>query len=228
MNTDIKDKKEKIKKSFFSKSTEEISDRKLLEGIIAVAFSCDNAKAISDSLFAKYNTLGNIVKADVPSLLKLDGINEQMAVFISLHYSLRQKMMSERNFKITNLSSLDARKAYGANLLRAQKTEAVAVINLDKNMDIISSSVISHGSANFSQVSPSELIKAVMYEQPKYIIIMHNHPDGDSNPSLQDFNFTVNAKEIFNSVGFKLIDHVIIGSDSEYSMSESSDKYFTD
>lgn len=136
--------------------------------------------------------------------------------------------MTEQNAKITNLSSISMRKKYGANLLRGKKLEAIAIVNLDKYMDIIGSHIISEGTANFSQVNPVELIKAVMYDQPEYIIIMHNHPDGNSSPSLQDFSFTVSTKETLNSVGFKLIDHIIIGSETEYSMSESAKSYLTD
>lgn len=228
MNTDIKNKKEKIKRDFLSGSAGDISDRELLEGIITVAFSTDRAQNITNALFSKYNSLGNILKADVASLLKIDGISEKMAVFISMLHPTMQRMMSERNEEIKNLSTVNARKSYCANMLRGRKFEALAVINLDENMNIISSRIVSEGSANFSQVSPTELIKSVMYDQPEYIIITHNHPGGSSEPSLQDFNFTINAKEIFNSVGFKLIDHIIIGSNSEYSMSESANKYFID
>ena len=228
MNTDIKDKKEKIKKEFFTSSSEAISDKELLENVLTVAFSSDKAEKITASLFEKYSTLGNILNADAQSLLKIDEINEKTAVFISMLHPMMQRIMTERNKAISNLSAISSRKEYGANLLRGRKLESPAIICLDKNMDIISCRIIGEGAANFSQVNPVQLVKAVMYDQPEFVIIMHNHPSGGSSPSLQDFNFTVNAKEIFNSVGFKLIDHIIIGADDEYSMSESAGKYFTD
>ncbi len=228
MGAQIKVDKEKIKQEILNQGYDNIDDAELLKSVIALAFSSSEADKITKSLFDKYDNLSNILKADAHSLLKVEGINEQMAVFISMLHPIRQRVMTEQNAKITNLSSISMRKKYGANLLRGKKLEAIAIVNLDKYMDIIGSHIISEGTANFSQVNPVELIKAVMYDQPEYIIIMHNHPDGNSSPSLQDFSFTVSTKETLNSVGFKLIDHIIIGSETEYSMSESAKSYLTD
>ena len=70
---------------------------------------------------------------------------------------------------------------------------------------------ISHGSVNSSIVSPREVFQKALLANAVSIIVMHNHPSGDSTPSREDIEVTRRLSEAGKIVGVELLDHIIVG-----------------
>lgn len=71
-----------------------------------------------------------------------------------------------------------------------------------------------------SVAHPREIFKAAIKYASARIIIAHNHPSGNPEPSEADFQFTQRMKEAGNIIGIDLLDHFIIGDDSYISLKE--------
>lgn len=79
---------------------------------------------------------------------------------------------------------------------------------------------VSVGSINSSIVHPREVLKTAILSNSTSIICMHNHPSGDSTPSIDDINTTRRLEEASQILGISLLDHIISGKSDYYSFKE--------
>lgn len=79
---------------------------------------------------------------------------------------------------------------------------------------------VSRGSINESIVHPREIFKRALTNNATSIVVAHNHPSGDPNPSKEDINITNRLKECGKLLGINLIDHIIIGDEKYVSLKE--------
>lgn len=99
--------------------------------------------------------------------------------------------------------------------------ENLIVCCLDVKNKPINVSIVSTGSINSSVVHPREVFKTAILSNANSIIVAHNHPSGDTEPSQDDFNITLRLKECGKILGITLLDHIIIG-DGYYSFKEDN------
>ena len=92
---------------------------------------------------------------------------------------------------------------------------------LDGKNRIASCNVVSMGSLNQSIVHPREVFKAAILSNAAAVIIAHNHPTGDPDPSREDIEITRRIKEAGDILGIKLLDHIIVGDGCHRSFAES-------
>ncbi len=97
--------------------------------------------------------------------------------------------------------------------------EKMYCIFLDTKNKIIAIEELSSGSISSSPVYPRELLKTVLEKRATSVILVHNHPSGDINPSFEDFKITAKVNVALTSIDVQLHDHLIIG-DRYYSFAE--------
>ncbi|TLQ49510.1 DNA repair protein RadC [Ruoffia tabacinasalis] len=102
------------------------------------------------------------------------------------------------------------------------KEEILVVLLLNTKNEIIKMEQIFKGTVNSSIAHPREIFrKAVQYETAR-IVVAHNHPSGDSEPSGADIQFTKRMVECGDLMGIELLDHVIIGKLDSISLREAT------
>jgi DNA repair protein RadC len=109
----------------------------------------------------------------------------------------------------------------GKRFLEESDREQLLVCCLDAKSQPTAINVVSVGNLNNSLVHPREVFKPAILSNSASIILFHNHPTGDPTPSKEDTNITERLKECGAILGIKLIDHIIIGDNSYYSLKEN-------
>ena len=104
--------------------------------------------------------------------------------------------------------------------LREESKEHFIVLHLDTKNRIACKETVSIGSLDQSIVHPREVFKTALLSNAASIILIHNHPSGDTQPSTADLVITKRLSECGQLLGIKVLDHIIIG-DSFYSMTEN-------
>jgi DNA repair protein RadC len=107
----------------------------------------------------------------------------------------------------------DAAAAFNA-LVGDPDRENFVVIMLDAKNKITGLHVVSQGSLNQSVVHPRETFKAAILANAAAIILAHNHPSGETNPSHEDKEITKRLREAGDLLGIKVLDHVIVDTES--------------
>ena len=103
--------------------------------------------------------------------------------------------------------------------LRLEAKEHFIALHLDGKNRITCLDRVSVGSLNQSIVHPRELFKTACLSSAAAILLLHNHPTGDTTPSSEDLEITRRIKEAGDLLGIKVLDHIIIG-DSYLSFAE--------
>ena len=99
--------------------------------------------------------------------------------------------------------------------MRHLEREEVRILMLDNKSRFLADQVISTGTATASPVSTREIFREALRHNASYLIVLHNHPSGDSTPSRQDIITTKRLRDAADLMNLPLLDHIIIG-DREY------------
>ncbi len=104
--------------------------------------------------------------------------------------------------------------------IRARSKEHFIIFYLDVRNQIIRKEIVSIGTLNMSVVHPREVFENAIRHSCAQIVISHNHPSGDPNPSDEDTELTHRLLEAGKILGIEIIDHVIVAKESYYSFQE--------
>ena len=109
----------------------------------------------------------------------------------------------------------DAVKLIGQELSEMDR-EVVCIINLKSDGTPINCTFASMGALDRSVAHPRELLKATILSNASTMIMVHNHPSGNLDPSVEDSMLTDRMVKLCDLVGVPLVDHVIVGGDNSF------------
>ena len=94
--------------------------------------------------------------------------------------------------------------------------EHLVVVCLNAKLKAVSHSIVSIGTLNETIAHPRDIFRPAIHLNAYAIVVMHNHPSGDSNPSAADYRITKRLKEAADLLQISLIDHFIVGDQGKY------------
>jgi len=97
--------------------------------------------------------------------------------------------------------------------LARERVEQFRVLFLDTKNRLIADEAQARGTVNHTPVYPREVVKRALELHATALILVHNHPSGDSTPSRADIEMTAEVKAAAAALGIVLHDHLIIGRD---------------
>jgi DNA repair protein RadC len=106
--------------------------------------------------------------------------------------------------------------------LRMETKEHFIVLHLDAKNKILCQDVVSIGTGNSSLVSAKEVMKTALLSSAEALILVHNHPSGDTKPSQEDIQVTKKISKAAELFSIRVLDHIVIG-DNYYSFAENGD-----
>ena len=190
---------------------EALSAQELLALIIGRGIPKKSVMNISQELLARFGNIKAISQASIEALSEIRGVGLAKAAQIKACFELgkRQDLEPElKNYDIKNPQSVV--KAIRASIKDKAK-EHFKLILLDTRNKIIGISTISIGTLNASLVHPREIFKEAIIHNSASVVLAHNHPSGDPEPSEEDLTITKRLVESGKILGIEVIDHIIIG-----------------
>lgn len=200
-----------------------LSDSELLAIIIQSGTSKINSIEIAKMLLSQ-NTNGlkgfeYIAKSSIQELTTYPGIGKTKAIQIKACIEIA-KRYKEIEYNLNKIKS--PQDVY--NLLKYEmrdlEVEEIKVIILNSKAIIKSITVVSKGALNSSCITMKEILSEPIKQMAASIIIVHNHPSGDTTPSRADVTFTKNVVENARLFDIEVMDHIVIGKDNYTSIKE--------
>jgi DNA repair protein RadC len=199
---------------------EMLSDAELLAIIIRSGNKTETSVSLSQRVIKEQGGLVSLHNASLEQLRSISGIGRVKAVQIKAVMELSKRISSYGlNNKAVVKSPLDISRLLMEEM-RHLKKEVFKVILLSTKNQVIKHINISVGSLNASIVHPREVFSEVVKSGCSSIIMVHNHPSGDPEPSSEDIGTTARLVEAGNILGIKVLDHVIIGDGKYISLKE--------
>ncbi|MCX7724802.1 MAG: DNA repair protein RadC [Thermodesulfovibrio sp.] len=210
---------EKPRERLIRYGVENLSDAQLLAIILRTG---SNKKSVIDTaveLIQSFGGLRGLSEASVGELRKFKGLGIAKIAQIKASFELGRRALSEKGAQ-KFFNSADTVYKYYYPKLKGLKKEIFITVLLDTKLKLIKEVKVSEGILNQSLIHPREVFKEAVRESAYAIILLHNHPSGDPTPSEQDMDITRKLKEASEILDIPILDHVIIGDGSYFSMKE--------
>ncbi len=157
----------------------------------------------------------------IRDLMEIPGIGEVKAVKIKCIAELAVRMAREKAKETLRFEQPETVATYFMEEMRHEEKEKILLLSLDNKLKLVEKYVLSVGTVNASLLSPREVFVQAFKAKASYIMLLHNHPSGDSHPSSQDIIITKKIKKAGELVEIKLLDHIIIGDGNYTSLKEN-------
>ena len=214
---------EKPRERFIKYGKENISNNELIEIILKSGTRKSGLKEISHNILSSVNNISELKNMEVNTLSKIDGMSKVKAIELLAAIELGRRVYEEENYnELVSLTNPSSIINYFHSLFKDEKQERFYVIYLDNQKKYIDKKLLFTGTVNYSLVHPREIFKEAYLLSASSIICIHNHPSGNSSPSINDIELTKKIKEISNLHGILLLDHIIIGRNNYYSFYEDN------
>nr|WP_229953632.1 DNA repair protein RadC [Parasphingorhabdus litoris] len=192
-------------------------DHELIEYLLAIAIPRRDTKPLAKELIDTFGSFSALLTADAASISKAPGMGETSTAAIKIVQAAALRLISEPMREQPVLTSwqalLDYLRADMAHLVH----ERVRVLHLDSKNRLIRDELVSEGSIDQAAIYTREVIKRALELGSAAIILVHNHPSGDSAPSRQDIAITKDICDAGRKLGIAVHDHIIIGLDGHTS-----------
>jgi DNA repair protein RadC len=199
-----------------------LSDAELLAILINSGTREKSAVDVGRELLLKVNNnLNSLGKLTIPELKSLDGIGTARAVTIAAALELgRRRKLTETPEIIQIRSSKDVSDIFQP-LLADLPHEEFWVLFLNRSNRIINRMKLSQGGISGTVTDVRMVMKKAIEYLASGIIVCHNHPSGNLNPSESDTNITRKIKEAGNLMDIQLLDHLIITEKDYFSFADN-------
>ena len=204
---------------------ENLSNEELLSIILKNGTKSKSVKDLALEILNKYD-LNNLKDISFYELLKIKGIGKVKAIELISSIELGKRIFvngrSIKREKWSNPKNIYLNNKY---LFLDKKQECFYCFYFNNNQELIERRLLFVGTINRSCVHPREIFKYAYLNSASSIVCIHNHPSGNVFPSKEDIRFTKSIKEIGDTFGIPIIDHIIVGDEGYYSFYEEREEF---
>ncbi len=202
--------RERLRALYLSGGMENAPDHNLLELLLSIIIPRKDVKPLAYALINTFGSIEGVINASPQDLMTVKGIGESTAIAISLIKKIHSRVVKNRNNDVKRIINLYDAKIYCANELADEPVEKIIQITTKNSGAIINKYVVGVGCANCTGVDCRAILKNALNDNAAYVLLAHNHPNGDPFPSAHDIDFTFRIKNMLKEVKVDFIDHIIV------------------
>lgn len=211
---------ERPRERLIEKGPGALTEAELLAIIIRDGTRKESALDIARRLLAEAGSLRQIAAMSVPELRKIRGIGPARAAQVKAALELAARIDGTILKRGERFTSSRAVFEHFHPRIRDAKQECFYVVLLDVKNRIQKVVNVSTGGLSVAIVNPRDVLKHAVAESASAVIVVHNHPSGDPEPSPDDIHVTRRIKEACDLTGIRFLDHVIVGEEGYVSLAD--------
>lgn len=213
---------ERPREKLLAFGAENLSNAELLAILINCGIHGKTALDLARELLNQFQSLRKIFTVDFNTFSKNPGMGLTKYAQIQASLELVKRYFNETIEKdnLNIISQPEDVKKFLLAKLRDHEQEVFACLFLNSKHKIIRFEKMFHGSINSANVYPREIVKRALQHNAAAIIVAHNHPSGDTEPSQADKQLTEQLDQTLTLVDIRLLDHFVIGDNKVLSFAE--------
>jgi len=210
--------RERLRQRLLSGGAEALADYELLEYLLFAAIRQGDTKPLAKALIAHFGSFAAVMNAEPSALTQVKGMGQASAASLHAVALAARRMARGAVQEQPVLGSWQALLDYLAIDMSHLKHERVRVLYLDTRNRLILDHLASEGSVDEAAIHPREVIRRAFDIGATALILVHNHPSGDPEPSRADIAITNRIAEAGRLLGVTVHDHVIVGRGTHVSL----------
>lgn len=199
--------------------SEALSSQELLALILGRGIRGESVMVTAQRILSAFGNVKNISQASLEELSSIRGIGPAKAAQLKASFELAKRKEEVSGENISIKTSKDVLKLVRPRL-KDKKKEHFLVLSIDTRSTLIRMGNISIGTLDANLVHPREVFKEAIQSLASSIILVHNHPSGNPEPSDADIEITKRIVKTGGVIGIDILDHIIIAKDRFYSFKE--------
>lgn len=201
----------RLRKRLIEGGPDALLDHELVEYLLALALPRRDTKPLAKKLIKQFGGYGALLAADAEAIARVSGISEGAVAALKIAQASALRLLKSQLAERPLLGSWQALLDYLHADMAHNPVERVRVLYLNSKNMLIRDEAMSEGSVDEAAVYVREIMRRALDCHATALIIVHNHPSGDPQPSQQDIRLTRDMIEAGRHLKITIHDHVIIG-----------------
>ena len=200
---------------------ETLTDAELTAIFLRAGYQGKSAVDIARELLAEHGNLRNLLNAPKHRLLACKGIGPANYAQLQAALELTKRYLHEPLRRGDALTGPEDAGDFFVHWLRDETAEIFACLFLDQRHRPIHHEKLFRGTIDAAAVYPREIVKACLHHNAAAVIVAHNHPSGETDPSAADRHLTQRLQQSLALIHVRLLDHIIVGDNKFFSFASS-------
>ncbi len=209
--TDPSGHRERLRARLLEGGGDAFLDYELLEYILGLAIPRRDTKPLAKRLLAEFGSFPALLAASPAELARVDGLSAGGAAALKFVEAAALRSLRAAALDRPVLSGWQALTDYLHAAMAHRVTEEFRVIFLNNRNILIRDEAMGSGTVNAAPVYPREIVKRALELGASGLVLVHNHPSGDPQPSRDDIAMTKAVIEAGKHLGLSVHDHVVVG-----------------
>ena len=194
-----------------------LTNKELLALVLKSAYRNTNVLSLSNDVINKAGGFRNLLSLTYDELIEIKGIKKAKALEILAMLEIFKRL--SRVDSIEDSKNMNALKL--VDFLRFEigfkEREEFYLILINSKGDILKAESMYRGTSEYSPVAIDEILRNALMNKTKYVVVAHNHPSDNVEPSEADVKLTKAISDGCKVVGIKFLDHLIVSQSSYFS-----------
>jgi DNA repair protein RadC len=203
--------RQRLRERFMAGGGDALPDYELLELVLAQAIPRGDVKPLAKLLLGKFGGFTEVIAAEPARLEEIKGVGPAVVAQFKVVQEAAKRMARGKVLNRPVLGSWDALIDYCSIAMAHNPIEQVRVLYLDKKNVLIADEMQQKGTIDHTPVYPREVVKRALELGATAMILVHNHPSGNPQPSKADIEMTRQIVTAAKNLGIIVHDHVVIG-----------------
>ena len=210
---------ERPRERLITQGANTLSTTELLAIILRTGSQSENVLQLSSRILSTYGGLRGLAKVTSDELLSFNGLGKAKATQILAALALGQRANMLQPIERSRIENAqDAARLFAD--MGSLTQEQIRVMLLDSSRKMTHIQTVYIGTVNMSVLRISEIYREAIIRNSPALIVAHNHPSGDTNPSPEDIDMTRALIAAGELLDIQLVDHLIIGQSDWHSLRE--------
>lgn len=212
----------RVRENVLKNGFEQLEDHRLLELLLFYSIPREDTNEIAHRLLNEFGSFTEIIKANPKKLCEVLGVGRNSAIQIAAIGELFKRVIEEGAVKRTPYKTIEELVALVRSQYLNEKNEKLLFICFDSAMRLKKIESFTDGDSVRTSAELKTALSKILENDPTFVIMAHNHPEGPALPSNTDVGSTMTVSTTLRNLGINLADHIIINRTAYFSMREDS------
>lgn len=196
--------------------SEALSTQELIALILGRGVPGEPVMMTAQKLLSHFGSIDSLLMSSLEDLQQIKGIGIAKASQIVACLEISRRLSNGVSQKSMKCTSPEEVYKLLNNKVGHYKKEHFVLMSLNTRNNVLGIDSISIGTLNASLVHPREMFEIAFRRHASAVIIAHNHPSGDPDPSDEDIRVTKKLMDAGKLLGVQVLDHIIVGDNNRY------------